>query len=431
MLSAAMENVRWLANWSLPDRDTDRGQTILPRIGRVGIIGAGMMGTAIAAAHVQHRFPVVIHDTDTETLEGAAGSIAAELLAAGSHLSPGSFRRLVHPTADLAEAARCDLVLESIVETVPEKLRLYARLQTHLSERAIVASNTSTIPIGQLAGKLADTSRFCGMHFCWPVHQRRLVEIVRGAQTSDLAVGAVAAHAKRIGRMPIVVEDGPGFVVNRLLFPYLGEALQLLREGASMELIERSATDFGMALGPLRLMDEIGLDTVLRAAWMLASAFPKRIISSPLLVSMVKAGRRGRKVGAGFFTYGGSTSNDARAIVDPAVIEIIAPWIDSSERHTSEQIVYRLVLPMVLEATRVLAERKVGDVCDIDRAALFGLGFPPEKGGLLWWADTLGVRRIVALLQSLTQMGSRAEPTPMIEHLAKTGGRFYGNAFSD
>ena len=427
MLNAAMENVRWLADWSLQNRDVRQSQAVSRKIGSVGIIGAGMMGTAIAAAHVQHRFPVVIHDANTEALEGAAASIAAELRAAGSHLGPGPFRRLVRPTADLAEAAGCDLVLDSIVENLPEKLRLYSRLQTYVGEHAIVASNTSTIPIQQLAGGFAEASRFCGMHFCHPTRQRPLVEIIRGAQTSDLAITAAVAHARRIGRMPIVVADGPGFVVNRLLFPYLGEALQLLREGASIELIERSAADFGMAIGPLRLMDEIGLDTILQAAWVLAAAFPERIVSSPLLVSMVKAGRRGRKAGAGFFAYGGLTSGNPQRTVDPTVADMIAFWINSSEQHTHETVVYRLVLPMVLEATRLLEENKVRDVRDIDLAALFGLGFPPEKGGLLWWADTLGARQILALLQSLDRMGPRAEPTPMLQHLAKTGGKFYAN----
>ena len=140
------------------------------------------------------------------------------------------------------------------------------------------------------------------MHFCHPVRQRPLVEIVRGPQTSQRTIAAAVAHVQGIARMPIVVEDGPGFVVNRLLFPYLSEALELLREGAPVDAIERAAAEFGMAMGPLRLMDEIGLDTILQAAWVLAAAFPERIVSSPLLVSMVKAGRLGRKTGAGFFS---------------------------------------------------------------------------------------------------------------------------------
>ena len=336
MLNPAIENVRWIADWSRQDHGVRQRPAGPRKIGSVGIVGAGMMGTAIAAAHVQYRMPVLIHDANEAVLGRAVASIAAELREANGHLTPSSFGRLVRPTADLAEVARCDLVLESIAETVPAKLQLYAQLRGHLAEHTIVASNTSTIPIQRLARGLADASRFCGMHFCHPVRQRPLVEIACGPQTSDLTIAAAVAHARRIDRMPIVVQDGPGFVVNRLLFPYLGEALELLREGTPVEWIERAATEFGMAIGPLRLMDEIGLDVAFQAGWVLAEAFPERIVSSPVLVSMVKAGRLGRKTGAGFFSYGGPTSGVAQGAADTAVAELIAPWIDSSpgERGT-------------------------------------------------------------------------------------------------
>ncbi len=401
------------------------GQASPRKIRSVGIIGAGMMGTAIAAAHVRHRLPVVIHDANEEALDRVTASIAAELGAAEGAWLPGPLRRFVRPTAALAEVGQCDLVIESIVESLAAKRRLYAQLQGHLSGQAIVASNSSTIPVQRLAEGLAGASQFCGMHFCYPVQQRPLVEIVCGPQTSQRTIATAVAHVQRIARLPIVVEDGPGFVVNRLLFPYLSEALELLREGVPIHVIERAAAEFGMAMGPLRLMDEIGLDTILQAAWVLAAAFPERVVSSPLLVSMVKAGRLGRKTGAGFFFYGGPTSPAVSAAVDPAVAELLAPWIDSPPRTVPDNIAWRLVLPMLLEATRLLEEGKVRHPCDIDSAVLFGLGFPAEKGGLLRWADKLGAQRAVALLQSLVAIGPRAEPTPMLRTLAETGGSFY------
>ena len=307
-------------------------------------------------------------------------------------------------------------MLETIVEALPAKLRLYSQLQGHVAAHAIVASNTSTIPIQRLAENVADASRFCGMHFLHPVRHRRLVEIVRGPRTSDETIAAATGHVRRIGRMPIVVRDGPGFLVNRLLFPYLGEALELLREGVPADAIERAATEFGMAIGPLRLMDEIGLDTTLQAGWVLAAAFPERIVSSPLLVSMVKAGRLGQKAGAGFYAYGKpaqpSPPTDGP---DKNVDEIIGRWIDSPAKPSGEPIACRLVLPMLLEATRILEEGKVGDVRDIDLAVLFGLGFPADKGGLLWWADALGPRRILDMLSSLRTIEERNRPTPMLE----------------
>jgi 3-hydroxyacyl-CoA dehydrogenase len=425
MLNAALENVRWIADWRRQDYVIDRRPGGTGKIGSVGIIGAGTMGTAIAAAHVLYRLPVVLHDADSEMLDGALASVAAELREAGGHVAQGSLGRLARLTADLAEVARCDLVLEAITETLSTKLQLYGQLRRHLGEHTIVASNTSTIPMASLARGLSDASRFCGMHFCHPVRQRPLVEIVRGPQTSDRTIAAAVAHARRIDRIPIVVQDGAGFVVNRLLFPYLSGALELLREGASVDSIDRAATGFGMAFGPLRLMDEIGLDTTLQAAWVLAAAFPERIVPSPVLVSLIKAGRLGRKTGAGFFSYNGPAAELAAGAVDTTVTKLIAPWIDSSPPHTQETLGYRLVLPMLLEATHILDEGKVCDVRDIDLAMLFGLGFPAEKGGLLWWADTLGAEQVIALLESLSTQGPQAEPTPMLKMLAKTGGRFH------
>lgn len=221
----------------------------------------------------------------------------------------------------------------------------------------------------------------------------------------------------------MVVQDGPGFVVNRLLFPYLNEALELLHEGIPAKSIERAATEFGMMVGPLQLMDEIGLDTILQAAWVLGAAFPDRVVSSPLLVSLIKAGRLGKKTGSGFFWYPKPTDRSMPAI-DMAAKQPIAPSISPSP-SVSMAVAYRLVLPMLLEATRLLEEGKVRDIRDIELAVLFGLGFPAAKGGLLWWADTLGAARILALLQSLGTMGPRSKPTAMLREMAECGRRFY------
>ena len=422
-MTPALENVRRLEEWSRGDRGVDSASAVSPPIKNVGIIGAGMMGISIAAAHAEHQVPVVISDVNRAALAGAASSIIADLPVA-IRSEPRLASALVCTTSDVAEAARCDLVLETIIEALPAKLRLYSELQRHIMPHAIVASNTSTIPIQRLAGSIADASRFCGMHFLHPVRHRRLVEIVCGPRSSEETIAVAAGHVRRIGRMPIVVRDGPGFLVNRLLFPYLGEALELLREGVPADAIERAATEFGMAIGPLRLMDEIGLDTALQAGWVLAAAFPERFVSSPLLVSMVKAGRLGQKRGAGFYLYGKPHPAAADG-ADKSADEIIARWINAPAKPSDEPIAYRLILPMLLEATRVLEEGKVGDVRDVDLAVLFGLGFPADKGGLLWWADAVGPRHILDMLSPLRTIAERSSPTPMLERLARTNGRFY------
>jgi 3-hydroxyacyl-CoA dehydrogenase len=187
-----------------------------------------------------------------------------------------------------------------------------------------------------------------------------------------------------------------------------------------------------MAKGPLRLLDEIGLDTVLQGGWTLAEAFPERIAASPLLVAMVKAGRLGVKAGAGFFSYpspaqlsGPEATPAAETTAEAIVGKLIAAWAKPSQAHTRHSITARLLLPMVLEATRILEENKVRDPRDVDLAVLFGLGFPASRGGMLWWADTLGARRVLEMLKPLRQLGPRMQPTRVLQDLARSHGHFY------
>ena len=272
-----------------------------------------------------------------------------------------------------------------------------------------------------------------------------LVEIVRGAKTGDETIATFAAHAKAIDKLPVVVADGPGFLVNRLLLPYLAEALELLMEGTSTEMIENAALEFGMAKGPFRLMDEIGLDTILQSGWCMAAVFTDRIPISPLLVALIKLGRLGQKSGAGFFSYADPSSSEIHAEPDPTTIEIVARWVKTSHQHSPENIILRLLLPMILEATRILEDGVVwhghparegsghwqdasgtqSDPRDIDLAAIFGLGFPARRGGLLWWADTIKPAALLEMLRPLESIGPRWQPTRMLLEMAAQGGRFY------
>jgi len=423
----AQQNVRRLIEHNRRETGLE-GTDLRPQpVRSVGIVGAGLMGTAIAAVHVQRNLPVVITDTDHNALHGAAEKIVAELAGEMPHAEARDLvARLLHSSAEPSAVARCELVIESIVENVAAKHRLYAQLKGHLGKGAILGSNTSTIPIERLAAEVDDPARFCGYHFCHPVGRRPLVEIVRGPATSDQTIATMVAHAKATGRMPIVVGDGPGFVVNRLLLPYLGEGLELLLEGVPVAAVEHAAVQFGMANGPLRMSDEIGLDTALQGGWVLAAAFPDRVAANPLLVAMVKAGRLGRKSGAGFFRYDRPAADPpAEGQIDPPLQRLIDQWARTPVSHSAEMITDRLLLPVVLEATRILSQGEVRDPRDVDLAMIFGLGFPAWRGGLLFWADTLGAQRIVERLGPLWRLGARAEPTPMLTRLARTGGRFY------
>jgi 3-hydroxyacyl-CoA dehydrogenase/enoyl-CoA hydratase/3-hydroxybutyryl-CoA epimerase/3-hydroxyacyl-CoA dehydrogenase/enoyl-CoA hydratase/3-hydroxybutyryl-CoA epimerase/enoyl-CoA isomerase len=332
------------------------------------------------------------------------------------------FAPLVNATSVDAEFSRCDLVIEVVVENLQVKLDLLRRIEPVLAEHAILASNTSAISIGKLAQALRRPERFCGIHFFNPVRKMQLVEVIRGPQTSDETVATAVAYAKSIGKSPIVVQDGPGFLVNRLLLPYMNEALELLQEGAPMDGIERAAKNFGMPMGPMTLYDVVGIDTAYYAGQVMHEGFPDRVIESAVLAAMVRAGRLGQKSGAGFYAYEGKAE---RGRPDATLAPLLAPLLRRQTAPTEEQIVDRLFLPMVLEATRILQEKKVRDPRDVDLGLIYGIGFPPFRGGLLFWADALGAASILERLKPFEPLGERYRPTQMLLDMARAGDKFY------
>jgi 3-hydroxyacyl-CoA dehydrogenase/enoyl-CoA hydratase/3-hydroxybutyryl-CoA epimerase/3-hydroxyacyl-CoA dehydrogenase/enoyl-CoA hydratase/3-hydroxybutyryl-CoA epimerase/enoyl-CoA isomerase len=205
----------------------------------------------------------------------------------------------------------------------------------------------------------------------------------------------------------------------------LNEALELISDGAPLKAIEKASKDFGMPMGPLALYDMVGIDTSFYAGRVMWEAFPDRITASPILPALIKAGRLGQKSGAGFFAY---KDNKGRGEPDPAVDKILGTYVRGSRSFTPDEITHRLFLPMVLEATRILSAKLVRDVRDVDLGVIFGLGFPAFRGGLLFWADTLGAAKIVALLEPLAPLGERMRPTPMLLDMAREGTRFYDAA---
>lgn len=401
----------------------------------IGIVGAGLMGTALAAVHAQRGLATILVDTDAEALRGAPDRVR-RLLVDGEHRLPGSAELgaatsppRLQCAAEPAALARCDLVLESIVEKTAAKKALYRQLETELPPEVTIGSNTSTIPIGKLALELDRPGRFCGVHFFHPVGERRLVEIIPGKATELATTEKALCYARAVDKLPIVVADGPGFLVNRLLLPLLTEALELLLDGASLDDVQRAALDFGMAKGPFTLLDEIGLDTALSGGRVLWEAFPERILASPLLISMVKKGRLGCKTGAGFFEYpadghGLAASKSPR--VAPETLALIGQWARQPQHLDRRQIAARLLLPMVLEGSRLLGEGVAREAGDVDLGAVFGLGFPTDRGGPLFWADRLGPPRILQMLEALAELGPRFAPTAELIEMAESGRGFYG-----
>ena len=428
-VNRALLNVFFLGDRIKKDRGVENQQAKVGSVESVGVIGAGIMGKGIAVANIKRHVHVVLTDASAEALETGVQDIMQEVAYNKQTGAPDveraiRFAPLLNTARTEQQLAGCDLVVEAIIENADAKRDLLQRLEPRLSERAVLASNTSTIPVSRLAENLDRPDRFCGIHFFNPVRRMQLVEVIRGRETSDDTVATAVAYAKRIGKMPIVVNDGAGFLVNRLLFPYLNESILLLCDGVPMQQIEKAAKRFGMPMGPLTLYDVVGLDTALYAGMTMWEAFPDRVAASPLVPAMVKAKRLGQKTGAGFFRYSGKNK---RGEVDPTFLKFLETYADEPKQYSQDQITRRLFLPMLLEATRVLEERLVRDVRDIDLGMIYGLGFPAFKGGLLFWADTLGGERIVEWLKPFESLGERMKATPLLLEMAADKRKFYEN----
>jgi 3-hydroxyacyl-CoA dehydrogenase len=333
----------------------------------VGIVGAGIMGTAIAREYSARGCLVVLCDTDTAALRRAASACDA----AG-----------INFTLSASDLNGCDYVLESIPEKRSAKEALYRQLGPHLAKGAVLATNTSAIPVTRLAAGLAAPDRYCGMHFCHPVRQRPLIEIIPGAETSRETLAAVTAHALFLGKVPLVVRDGPGFVVNRLLHAYLNTALDLLAGGMAPHDIDITLEGFGMPMGPLAQLDEIGLDTALASGVVLSEVAERRSPGTELLLALVKARQFGMKSGAGVFLHPGKCVNP-----------ILESFLNMSraERDRGPAIAHpsapQLLAEMLSEAKRLLAEKMAAASWQVDLASIFGLGMPCWRGGLCWWAE--------------------------------------------
>jgi 3-hydroxyacyl-CoA dehydrogenase/enoyl-CoA hydratase/3-hydroxybutyryl-CoA epimerase/3-hydroxyacyl-CoA dehydrogenase/enoyl-CoA hydratase/3-hydroxybutyryl-CoA epimerase/enoyl-CoA isomerase len=393
------------------------------------VVGAGIMGAGIAARHLRSGLTLTLIDNNAEALAASVPEILDEAAwdALTEQSDPAAALALagqLRTGTSLESLAGVDFVIESVSERTDLKQQVLADIERAVAPTTIITTNTSTNPITKLAEALGDASRFCGMHFFNPVRRMILVEVVRGAATSDATVAAVVAHAKRLGKIPVVVRDSPGFVVNRVLMPYLHEAVEMVREGIEPARIDRVSRQFGMPLGPIELYDMVGLDTAFYCGLVLSAAYGDRIDASPVLPAFVKAGRLGQKSGAGFYRFEGTGPN-ARVIgTDDETARIIARYALPPRDISDSMIADRLFLPMLLEALRVLDEGIVRDAGDVDLAVIHALGFPEVRGGILAWGDSLGPAEVLKRLEPLADLGIRMHPTERLLKLAASGGRF-------
>ena len=312
-------------------------------------------------------------------------------------------------------------MLETIVETLEVKRTALRHIEPGLRQGVLLASNTSTIPIAQLANVLAVPERFCGIHFCNPVRHRRLVEVVRGRETSDVTTATAVAYAKELGKLPIVVRDSPGFLVNRILFPYLRAVAGAIGRRHPAEQIERVALEFGMLLGPLGLYDLIGIDTAFYAGRSMWDKFRDRIVPSPILPALFKAGRLGLKKNIGFYVYDAQLPAPR---IDESLTRLVEPYIRQRKSFSDEQLTVRLFVPMLLEASHHRGGSRTGTARYRRRDNLWSW-LPRGERRVALLGRWRRRAHLLKMLEPLSFLGPRAAPTRLLVDMARDGTRFY------
>ncbi|MEE8396133.1 MAG: fatty acid oxidation complex subunit alpha FadB, partial [bacterium] len=354
-------------------------------VGRAAVVGAGIMGGGIAYQSASRGVPVVMKDV--------AGDALAQGLAEASRLLAGQLGRgrisqdrmaatlnAIQGTLSYGDFSSVELVVEAVVEKADVKKTVLAEVEAVVGPETVLASNTSTISIDSLATALSHPERFCGMHFFNPVHRMPLVEVIRGKASSEETIATVVAFAGKMGKTPIVVADCPGFLVNRLLSPYMAAFQMLVSEGAPIETIDKAMEKFGWPMGPAYLSDVVGIDTARHAGQVMDEGYGGRMTPPGTLPNelLYQAGAYGQKTEKGYYSYVKDRKGKPQKSFDPAVMEILKPAIvGGGEKISGEEIVERMMIPMVIEASRCLADGIVDTPTELDVSLIFGLGFPP------------------------------------------------------
>ncbi|MFW6084459.1 MAG: 3-hydroxyacyl-CoA dehydrogenase NAD-binding domain-containing protein, partial [Gemmatimonadota bacterium] len=414
------------AKRALPDEVMERAT----KVERGAVLGAGVMGGAIAELMAANDLPVLLKDIDREALDSGLKHAAALLdKAAGAGLfsedEAGLKLALVTGTLDYEDFDEVDLVVEAVVERMQVKQQVLREVEARVPSAAVLGTNTSSLSVTEMAGAVERPGRVIGIHFFNPVHKMPLVEIVRPDTAEEQAVATGVRFVLDMGKTPVVVADSPGFLVNRLLSPYLSEAGRLLAEGADIERVDRVLTDFGMPMGPLRLLDEIGFDIAEHAGREMSSAFGERLAPADAVERLIESGRLGKKNGRGFYLYREGKSTG----VDPAAAELVRAGAESATRAggapADDDVRNRCLYLMVNEAAYALEDGVVKDPNMVDLAMITGTGFPPFRGGLLRWADGEGVTAVRDRLKAYAEsLGPRFTPAPLLERTADQHGTF-------
>ncbi len=403
------------------------------------VLGAGIMGGGIAYQSASRGVPIFMKDIQPAALHLGMGEATKLLdkLVSKKKMTPakmGGVLSSICPTLSYGDFKTTDFVVEAVVENEKVKKSVLAEVESVVKEGTILSSNTSTISITRLAEGLKRPENFCGMHFFNPVHRMPLVEVIRGKKTSEKAIATAVAYATKMGKTPIVVNDCAGFLVNRVLFPYFAGFMKLVNEGVDFQRIDKVMEKFGWPMGPAYLLDVVGIDTAHHANAVMATEYPDRMsYSGKTAIDVMYENKRfGQKNSKGFYTYIPDKKGHPKKEMDSQAYAILkslmnngASYPNGSQDASDQEIVERMMLPMIIECSRCLEEKIVSSAAEVDIGLIYGLGFPPFRGGALRYAENVGIKELCQIAAKYSRLGKLYEPTQQMLQLGQSGKSFY------
>lgn len=402
------------------------------KVERAAVLGAGIMGGGIAYQSALKGVPIRMKDINQAGIDlglSEANKLLAKRVARG-RMTPdkmGAVLNAIDPQLSYEGFDDVDIIVEAVVENPKVKHAVLAETEKHIRDDAILASNTSTISIDFLAEALERPENFVGMHFFNPVHAMPLVEVIRGEKSSDEAVARTVAYANKMGKKAVVVNNCPGFLVNRVLFPYFDGFSKLVRDGADFQAVDKVMEKWGWPMGPAYLSDVVGIDTGVHAAGVMAEGFPDRmkLDFKTATETMFENDRLGQKNGKGFYAYVPDKRGKPKKTVDEETYALIAPHVAERRDFDRDDIIFRMMLPMCTELARCLEEGIVGSAAEADLALLYGIGFPPFRGGVFRWMDSIGLGTIAEQSNKFADLGKAYELTDGMQAMLADGKTYY------
>jgi len=402
---------------------------------RAAVLGAGIMGGGIAYQSALKGVPVLMKDIAQASLDlgmNEASKLLNKRLARG-HMDGFKMAGIlasITPSLHYAGIEQSDVIVEAVVENPKIKAAVLSEVEQNVGEDTVITSNTSTIPINLLAKSLQRPENFCGMHFFNPVHRMPLVEIIRGEHTSEDTINRVVAYAAKMGKSPIVVNDCPGFFVNRVLFPYFGGFSMLLRDGADFTQIDKvMERKFGWPMGPAYLLDVVGIDTAHHAQAVMAQGFPERMGKQERdsIDVLFDADKYGQKNGHGFYSYTLDKKGKPKKALSADILPLLADVCSDKQEFDDQTIIQRMMIPMINEVVLCLEEKIIASPQEADMALVYGLGFPPFRGGVFRYLDSVGIAEFVEMAKQHSHLGAMYQVPQLLIDMAEKGATFYGN----